>query len=360
MMGNAKHVLIVGGGLAGSFMAMESAKAGHRITMVDLPNPKSATRVAAGLYNVVTGREANKTWMADEMLAALAAFTEHPDFASLGRFVHPMPIFRPFVDGKNYNDWMVRLQEPEFGWLALHHGTPFQPELFHNPIGGLKIVPCGWAETEALCNAMVEILTAKYPFVRVEAKFDYSSLDPSSGICTQVGLEGEYDEVIFAEGMGIGANPWFEFIEIRPLKGQILELKMEAGLDESQIWLRKMFLIPKGNLFYTAGSTYELHFEDDETTPEGIKTVMDSVEEVTPLGFEVLSARAAIRPTTPNRRPIVGRHPEFERLVVLNGLGTKGVLHAPFCAAMLRDWLDGRLATLPHEVSALRFLKKFA
>lgn len=359
-MAESKNVLIVGGGLAGCFMAMESAKRGHRVCLVDRHNPKSASRVAAGLYNVITGREANKTWMADEMLAALAAVTEHPDFESLGRFIHPMPIFRPFPDGTNYNDWMVRLQDPAFSYLATHEGLPHRPQVLHNPLGGLKILPCGWAETMPLCEAILEILKAKYALKHVESPFYYAGLNPETGECTQSGIEGVYDEVIFAEGMGIMGNPWFQFVEIRPLKGQILELKMEAGLDEGQILLRKMFLIPKGNLFYTAGSTYELHFEDDETDPEGIETISESVEEATPLGFEVLGARASIRPTTPNRRPVLGRHPEFERLIVCNGLGTKGVLQAPFSAAMLRDWLDGLTPALSKDVSVLRFLKKIA
>ncbi len=356
----SKNVLIVGGGLAGCFMAMESAKRGHRIRLVDRYNPKSASRVAAGLYNVITGREANKTWMADEMLAALAAVTANPAFEELGKFIHPMPILRPFPDGTNYNDWMVRLQDPEFSWLAAHQGLPYRPDVLQNPIGGLRILPCGWVETEAICKAILEILTAKFDFQRVESAFYYASLNPNTGECSQPGLEDTYDEIIFAEGMGIMGNPWFQFVEIRPLKGQILELKMEDGLGEEQILLRKMFLIPKGDLFYTAGSTYELHFEDDETDAEGIKTITDSVEEVTPLGFEVLSARASIRPTTPNRRPILGRHPEFERLIVCNGLGTKGVLQGPYSALILRDWLDGHAQSLGKDVSVLRFLKKFA
>jgi glycine oxidase len=354
-----KNVLIVGGGLAGCFMAMETAKRGHRIRLVDRYNPKSASRVAAGLYNVITGREANKTWMADEMLATLEAVTSHPKFAALAQFIHPMPIFRPFPDGTNYNDWMVKLQDPEFAWLAEHQGMPIRPEVLENPIGGLRILPCGWVETEAICKAIVDILAADFDFELVNSPFYYASLNPVTGECTQPGLEDQYDEVIFAEGMGIMGNPWFQFVEIRPLKGQILELKMEEGLGEEQILLRKMFLIPKGNLFYTAGSTYELHFEDDETDAEGIKTIMDSVEEVTTLGFEVLSARASIRPTTPNRRPILGRHPDFERLIVCNGLGTKGVLQGPYAAVLLRDWLDGHTEALGKDVSVLRFLKKF-
>ncbi|MFM2375317.1 MAG: hypothetical protein RLZZ165_414 [Bacteroidota bacterium] len=357
-MATEKNVLVIGGGLAGCFMATESAKRGHRVRMADVCDPKAASRVAAGLFNVVTGREANKTWMADEMIASLRTFTQHPDFQWLQKFIHYMPIFRPFRDGSNYNDWMVRLQEPEFGWLGNHHGKPWKPDILRNPLGGLQILPCGWAETVPLCDGILQTLEQKYDFQKVECRIDYQTIDAETGECRQDGLQGQYDEVIFAEGFQIRNNPWFQFVEIRPLKGQILELRLAPGLDEGTIILRKMFLIPKGEGRFSAGSTYELHFEDDEASEEGTQSIVAAVKEATSLPFEVVGARAAIRPTTPNRRPVLGRHPSHERLVVLNGMGTKGVLQAPFAAAMLRGWLDGELPALSSEVSVLRFLNK--
>jgi glycine oxidase len=358
MMTTRKNILIVGGGLAGCFAAAHAVMAGHAVTLCDALRPRAASRVAAGLFNVVTGREAAKSWLADEQLAAIHAFLDMPAYASLRTFFHFMPIYRPFQDGYTYNEWMVRLQDPDFAGFAKHQGSVEQEDVLTNPIGGLRILTCGWVEVGALCTAMVELLKQDYAMQYYVGEFDHVALDPASGIISQGEWAGIYDEVIFAEGMGIGANPWFQHIEIRPLKGQIADLKMAPGLNPDQIYLRKTFLIPKGNDFYTAGSTYELHFADDEVTPEGIETISDSVRQQVTLSFELSGMRAAIRPTTPNRRPILGRHPDHDRLVVFNGLGTKGVLQAPLMAQMLRDWLDGLTAALPKDVSADRFLKK--
>jgi glycine/D-amino acid oxidase-like deaminating enzyme len=368
----SKKVLIIGGGLAGTFIALESARAGHRVRMVDYADPKAATRVAAGLYNVVTGRVANKTWRADELLATFYSLTDDPDFSWLRRYIHRTPIYRPYPDPFTANEWQKKLQQPEFSHLGRHHATPLTPEIINNPLGGLEIQPCGWVETIPLCEGILTTIATKYDFRREQAIFDYKSLNPATGSCRQSGLEGTYDEVIFAEGTAIRHNPWFPFVEIRPLKGQLLELRIPPDpqakttdqepktLPQDHILLRKAFLIPKGNSFYTAGSTYEPNFEDAEVTAEGIKTIRDSVEEAITLPFEVVDARAAIRPTTFDRRPVLGRHPDFPRLVVFNGLGTKGVLQAPFCAKVLRDWLDGRMASLPKDIALERFLKKFA
>jgi glycine oxidase len=360
MMATPKNILIIGGGLAGCFQAAASVRAGHAVTMIDADRPRSASRVAAGLFNVVTGREASKSWLADEMLAEIHAFLAVPAFESLRQYFHFMPIYRPFADGYTYNEWMVRLQQPDYADFAQHQGSPQQSEILHNPIGGLRIMTCGWVQVNALCEAMVAILQQAFHMQYFQADFDYTQLDPTTATLRMPLVAGTYDEVIFAEGMGITANPWFQHIEIRPLKGQILDLQLAPGLQDDQVYLRKTFLIPKGKNFYTAGSTYELRFEDDEVTSEGIETVMDSVREQVALPFELMAARASIRPTTPNRRPILGRHPDYPRLVVFNGLGTKGVLQAPLMAQTLRDWLDGRLPTLSKDVSADRFLKNFA
>ncbi len=360
MSAHAKNVLIIGGGLAGCFHAASTAMLGHRVTLIDALRPRAASRVAAGLFNVLTGREVNMSWMATEMLAALKAFLDEPAFAELRQLVHFMPIYKPFLDGHSYNDWMIGLEQAEFAALAQHEGKPQLPTLIHNPLGGLRIVACGWAEVGKLCEGILAILQRDFALRLLQTAVDYKELDPSTGELLTAGAEGTYDEIIFAEGMGILDNPWFQFVQIRPLKGQVIDLQMAPGLDESHILMRKTFLIPKGNNTYTAGSTYELRFEDDETTLEGIENVESSVREQVNLPFQRTAVRAAIRPTTPNRRPILGRHPEFPRLIVFNGLGTKGVLQAPLMAQMLRDWLDGAHPQLPKDVDLNRFLRKIS
>lgn len=353
-----KQVLIIGGGLGGSFMALESALRGHRVCLVDLADPGAASRVAAGLYNIFTGREAKKTWMAEEMLAKLEAVLSLPGLEGLRQHVHPMEIYRPYPSGKEYNDWMARLQSPDYSAWAVHEPEEQHPDVILNPWGGLRILPCGWVDTAGLCQEIKTVLQREHGMVWVEGQFDYGSLDPATGNCSQAGIAGTYEEVIFAEGVGIGSNPWFRFVEIRPLKGQVVEAKCSPRLPEDQILLVKTFVIPKGKDFCTMGSTYEPRFEDVEPTAEGIENIVAHVKTGTTVSVEVVSARAALRPTTASRRPVLGRHPEHGRLVVLNGLGTKGVLQAPWCAERLRSWLDGEEACLPQETDIARFLKK--
>jgi glycine/D-amino acid oxidase-like deaminating enzyme len=121
-----------------------------------------------------------------------------------------------------------------------------------------------------------------------------------------------------------------------------------------------MFFLPRGKNFYTVGSTYEKDFTAPGPTAEGVAEISRGIRAAIKLPFRVVDARAGIRPTTPNQRPVWGRHPLHSRLYVLNGMGAKGVLQAPWSAKMMRAWLDGNLPGTPKETSAERFLKKIS
>jgi glycine/D-amino acid oxidase-like deaminating enzyme len=63
-----------------------------------------------------------------------------------------------------------------------------------------------------------------------------------------------------------------------------------------------------------------------------------------------------MRPTTFDRRPFMGKHPEFDKLFVFNGLGTKGYMLAPLLSAELCNWIEGK-SELHPEVTLDRLIK---
>jgi glycine/D-amino acid oxidase-like deaminating enzyme len=68
---------------------------------------------------------------------------------------------------------------------------------------------------------------------------------------------------------------------------------------------------------------------------------------MTSLPAEIVDHQAGVRPASRDRRPILGQN-------ILNGLGSRGVLLAPWCATHLVDHLlAGR--PIDPEVNASRF-----
>jgi len=55
--------LIIGQGICGTFLSWYLRKAGISFIVIDEPRPDTASRVAAGIINPVTGRRIVKTWL---------------------------------------------------------------------------------------------------------------------------------------------------------------------------------------------------------------------------------------------------------------------------------------------------------
>lgn len=353
-MGTPKNILIVGGGLAGTFMAFESLFAGHQVTLLDQPQENSPSRVAAGLYNIVTGRIASKTWQAEVFLEALEGFFARPEIEPLRRFLHPLPLYRPYKSISERNEWYIKSHAPEFAPLIRHQGSPVDSEKYHNDLGGMEILPCGWLDTIGFLEASKATLALQSNFKFYELGFDSNLLDPVKLTYPFPGGREQFDEVVFCEGPMLKNNPWFGNIDLRPLKGQVIEIEA-PDLPEDRIFLRKVFFVPLGEGRFVVGSTYEKNFSTPNPTSEGIRSLLEYVDAAIKVPHRFLEARAGIRPTTPNRRPIVGRHPEFPGLLVFNGMGAKGVLQGPWCANHFRRWLDGQHDTLLSDIALSRF-----
>jgi glycine/D-amino acid oxidase-like deaminating enzyme len=56
--------------------------------------------------------------------------------------------------------------------------------------------------------------------------------------------------------------------------------------------------------------------------------------------YQIIGQEWGMRPTTADRRPVLGQHPEFNQLLVFNGLGTKGVSLAPYFSHTLVQWME--------------------
>lgn len=341
----------MGGGLAGSFLAAECLMKGFEVTLVDEPRPDSPSRIAAGLFNVVTGREANLTWKAEELLGCLQAFFKQPAFVSLNKYYHPVSIYRPYKDIAERNNWLFKSHSLECQHLVNHCPDARFPDQFHNDLGGLEIRPCGWVEVVPLLREMKKLMLKMGKFKLVEEKFDYTDLDPEK---LEVEGLGKFDAVVFAEGPSVKNNPWFSWLDVRLLKGQVLDIEVQ-DFPADFVLLRKVLFVDRGAGRYIVGATYEKNFSDLKPTQEGIHSLTEYIRKAIKIPFEVLGARAGVRPTSPNRRPILGQHPDFQGLFILNGMGSKGVLQAPWCARLMGKILQEPDLILPKELGLDRF-----
>jgi glycine/D-amino acid oxidase-like deaminating enzyme len=88
------------------------------------------------------------------------------------------------------------------------------------------------------------------------------------------------------------------------------------------------------------GATYD-HEDDGLSITEKAKAELtEKTQELITFPFNIVQQEYGFRPTTPDRRPILGRHPAMERVFTFNGMGTKGVSLAPYFSDVLTRFIE--------------------
>ena len=107
------NILIIGQGIAGSCLAWELKRRGSEFTVADRPVAETASRVAAGLVNPLTGRAFRPGWRQEECLAAAEAFYPETERELGGSWWQKTPIFREVETEDQFEIWQERQTAPE-------------------------------------------------------------------------------------------------------------------------------------------------------------------------------------------------------------------------------------------------------
>lgn len=331
-------VQVVGGGLAGTLVAARLVAHNRSVVHYAQPLPGEASAVAAGLYNTYTGMELRRTWQADTLLQALEELLAESWMSGARRHVYRVPIFRPFPDASRVNAWTsASLGHPD---VALLH-QPLRPDILHNPWGGLLIKGLGWVDIPPFLEAITTHLLQTGRYDRRAQTYCY----PDTETCTTV----------FCEGALVNSNPWRPFRALQPLKGEILQLQV-PGLTLDRIVNSGVYVLPRPDGSFTVGATYEKEAPHPQPTIAGLQELLARFKHLFPgAAPEVVAHRAGVRATTPDRKPILGRHPERLNFWFLNGLGTKGLLYSPYASKVIVEAiLHNSDATIPAPLQVER------
>jgi hypothetical protein len=310
--------------------------------------------VASGLYNPVVLKRFTAAWNAASHLE-----TAIPKYISLEKLLgvkldYVVPIHRVFNSVQEQNNWFLACDKPLL--------TPFlNPKLVDNknnsvkaPFGFGEVNATGRIDTQKLIEAYRTFLSQMNQYI--SAKFDYEALiETPEGLCYE-SIQAKH--IVFTEGFGIHKNPYFKQLPLEGTKGELITI-YAPQLQLTPILKSSIFVIPMEGDHYLVGSTYEWTDKTNIPTSEAKSQLLEKLERLVTCDFEVVNQRAGIRPTVSDRRPLVGRHPNHQKMYVLNGLGTRGVLIAPAMAEALYAFIETD-APLPEEIDISRFSAVFS
>lgn len=160
--------------------------------------------------------------------------------------------------------------------------------------------------------------------------------------------------IIFCEGYQGAHNPYFQWLPFSLNKGEVLDVQLQLS-QQAYIYNKGVYVVGVGQDRWRVGATYNWRQVDEALTAEGRQELERKLEGLLKKPFRVVAQRAGIRPAVRDRRPLLGRHPALPQLSIFNGLGSKGVMMAPYLAHHFSLYLTGEQELLP-EVNILRYL----
>ncbi|MCW2119066.1 NAD(P)/FAD-dependent oxidoreductase [Flavobacterium sp. 7A] len=343
--------LIVGSGLAGISFAENALLNNKSIIVID-NNSQNSSRIAGGLYNPVILKRFSEVWRAKEQLELMKSFYAIIESKLGQQFDFKKPILRKFFSIEEQNNWFTASDKPSLSpFLSLTLVTDTFKGI-DSPFDYGQVLHTGYVDTAALLKSYKLYLI--HLDVLREETFNYAELSNKVDYVQYKDIQAK--NVIFAEGFGMHANPYFKHLPLDGTKGELFIIKAPE-LDLDVIVNTSVFILPLGEGLFKVGATYNWKDKTNLPTEEGKVELLERINEIVTCDFEIVEHFAGVRPTVKDRRPLVGTHPEHKNLHLLNGLGTRGVMLGPSMAKVLFESIEQGIP-LDDEINISRIKPK--
>mgnify|MGYP003971432037 FL=1 len=343
--------IIVGLGLAG-LAFVEELIAAKKTFLVFEDDSQTSSLVAGGVYNPVILKRYPPVWNAKEQLKIALPFYQNLEEKLNIKVDEKFVIKKVFKSIEDQNNWFSAMDKPQ---LSEYLNSELDTQSYKGVLADFNfgnVNEAGRIDTKKLVESyrgyLKEIESIRFQsFQYDQIKFKENQIGYNDIIA---------DRIVFCEGYGIVQNPFFNYLPLNEAKGELITI-FAPELDINFLLKSTLFVLPLGNHYYKVGATFNWTDKTSIPTEEGKEELEDKLKKVVNVPYTIVSQSAGIRPTVAGRRPLVGIHPKYAQLAILNGLGTRGVMIAPITAKNLYNHLENR-AVLPEEINIVRFKKK--
>ncbi|CAM1343902.1 NAD(P)/FAD-dependent oxidoreductase [Tenacibaculum amylolyticum] len=343
--------IVVGLGLAGLAFVEELEKHGKSYVVFE-NNSQNSSSVAGGTYNPVILKRFTPVWNGHEQLEYALPFYEKISDKFNKNFDTKFITKKVFNSIGDENNWFTALDKPMLS-------NYMKPEIIKEKIQGV-IGNFGFGELSGTGRIDTTDLIKTYRTSLLEnnklinESFEYNQLEIGENNLRYNEVEAQ--RIVFCEGFGLKQNPYFNYLPLNGTKGETMTIHA-PDLQIDFLLKSAVFVLPLGNDTYKVGATFNWTDKTQVPTEEGRKELVEKLEKTISVPFTIIDQTAGIRPTVKDRRPLVGIHPEYSKLCILNGLGTRGVMIAPTVAKNLFNHLENG-QELDEEINIRRFLKE--
>jgi glycine/D-amino acid oxidase-like deaminating enzyme len=331
-------VAVIGLGFAGAAVALEAVRLGLTVRVFQHPvepYPK-ASRVASGLINPLVLKRRRMVGGASVAWPFAQNFYQRLELETGISFFAKVPVREHLANVKDDTDWSVLAERPGFAELL-------DPESAPNPFAGLelnrlgtvrasgRIVPGRFFEAVA-----VRLAGQVYNETVVDLRWESGRWDLRG---TNEKELSTASRVVLCEGprAPLSERFWgdlgFALVRGEGIDVEIPDLHLDGPLHG------KFFLLPAGEgnpHRYKVGATYAWDGLDEPVpTPAGREELEAWLRSWLRLPYKVVDHWCGVRPARKSREILCEWHADATRLGILNGLGSRGALMAPWKARQL-------------------------
>lgn len=339
--------LIIGHGVVGAVLAHQLLDSGKSVLVVDSPKPNTSSEIAAGILNPVTGKRLTLTWKAHDFFPEAERYYSWLERRFETKLYQQLPLHRVFKSLPDQNDWMAKQHDDRYApFVSSGSVTELDDEYTINPFGTLEVNGGGRVNVKELIRSSKEFLERIDSYQVDEVKLEEIEITGSHVRYN----EFEANHVVFCTGLD--QENW-GFLPFTPMKGEVLQVESTYP-QRDEIVIGGCFFCPTDDGLNYAGATYNWRNVDLNITEEGKTEILDKLATFIRKPVTVKEHKAGIRPAVKDRRPLLGKHPEYNRVYLCSGMGSKGVSMAPYLCRHLVEHIETGKQLLP-EVDLKRY-----
>jgi glycine oxidase len=366
----SSNIIVIGAGVIGCAVAYELSRRGAVVRVVDdrLPG-MGATQASAGMLAPFTEAKDRNHAFLDLAVRSLGLYDDFVAnvVATAGAQIgyQRTGTLEVATTGEHMTaleHLSIRLQTHGVALRLLdsHGARAEEPHLGADVAGGLLIESHGFVNAGELTRGLA-MASRRHGVDFVEGARALRISPRTGGVIVETSRGP-----LSADAAVLAAGSWSAQLEIegvarppiRPVRGQLLHLAWRDAKLRRVIWGEPCYLVPWQDGTLLVGATMEEVGFDEKVTVAGVRGLLEAACALVPgagtAGF--LSARAGLRPGSPDDMPIVGPSRALQNLMYATGHFRNGVLLAPVTAKLVADaLLDHRSDPAFEAIGPQRF-----
>lgn len=291
-------------------------------------------------------------WKAQEQLVDLNELYDYISTQTGLDYRHSITVARRLHDEKEAKTWVKKSKREDLKNFMSDNVVDIAINGIESTAGYGVVNGTGWVDTISFMKDTIDFFDKKNA-VYIDT-LDLDALSFQNDVVIYKNIKAS--SIIFAEGYRMRDNPYFNTLPLQGNKGEVLIVKI-PNLKLDYIIKSSVFLMPYKEDLFWLGATYDRDDLEDVATEKGREFLTSRLERFLKLPYQIIDHKHGIRPTTIDRRPFVGRHPNHKNLWLFNGMGSRAVLIAPWAAQELSNHLYHQ-TPLNNEINISRFQKE--